>query len=278
MPTRRIPHLGHALLFLILLVAALIAAETLVLGVSGAFKSTHATFAAMQDQRLQLTANMIGYVVALGFCWVTFPALWHRSFLEGIQWNAAAVHPWLALGGVVLGFTAQAVTALLPVPKDVPMEELFRNPGLIWLLAFFGTLLAPLFEEIFFRGFLLPGIAIAVDYVSLPKAVDPMGQPDPLAAMGTLDAWRKSDSFTTPALVTASILTSVCFGLIHAPQLGFTWPAVALLATVSMLLCYVRIRFRSVAASTLIHTCYNFSVFVTLFIATGGFKHLERAT
>jgi uncharacterized protein len=278
MPTRRIPHLGHALLFLVLLLAALLAAEVLIIGVAGGFKSTHAAFLAMQDQRLQLISNMVGYVLALGFCWVTFPALWHRSFLDGIQWNAAAVRPLLALGGVVLGFTAQAVTALLPTPKDVPMQELFRNPGLIWLLAFFGTLLAPLFEEIFFRGFLLPGIAIAVDYFRLPKPLDPMGQPDPIAAIETLDAWRASDDFSTPALIIASIITSICFGLIHAPQLGFTWPAVSLLATVSLLLCYIRIRFKSVAASTLIHACYNFSVFVTLFIATGGFRHLERAT
>ena len=272
MPTRRIPHLGHAVLFLVLLIAALLAAEILVLGVSGSFKNTEASLQGMQNQRLQLIANMIGYVVALGFCWITFPALWHRSFLDGIHWNSAAVRPLLALGGILLGFAAQAVTTLLPTPKNAPMEELFRNPGLIWILAFFGTVLAPLFEEIFFRGFLLPGIAIAVDYLRLPRSSDPID------AITTLDAWRASEEFSTPALIGASIITSICFSLIHAPQLGFSWPAVALLATVSLVLCYVRIRFKSVAASTLIHTCYNFSVFVTLFIATGGFRHLERAT
>jgi hypothetical protein len=38
----------------------------------------------------------------------------------------------------------------------------------------------------------------------------------------------------------------------------------------------VRIKTRSVASSTLVHACYNLSVFMTLFIATGGYRHLER--
>jgi membrane protease YdiL (CAAX protease family) len=277
MPTRRIPHLGHALLFLVLLLAATLGTELVALGLSGAFKSGHAALLAIQNQRLQLIVNMVSYLVALAFCWFTFPALWGRSFLDGIQWNASAIRPLLALAGVLLGLTAEAASTLLPIPKQAPLEDLFRNPALIWLLAIFGTFLAPLFEEIFFRGFLLPGIAIAVDYLSLPRPVDPMGQPDRFAALANLDAWRGSDAYSTRALVTASILTSICFGLIHAPQLGLSWPSVALLMTVSLVLCYVRLRFRSVAASTLIHACYNFFLFATIFLATGGFRHLDRA-
>ena len=151
------------------------------------------------------------------------------------------------------------------------MEQFFHNPATIWLLVAFGTLLAPLFEEILFRGFLLPAIAIAVDWLRLPRhpALDPS------EALSHLDTWRASESFSVPALLVASILTSLFFALIHAPQLGYTWPAIALLAAVSLVLCYVRLRTRSVAASTFIHASYNFSVFITLFITTGGFRHLE---
>ena len=277
MQTRRIPHLGHALLFLVLLVAAMLTTEVAVLAFTGGLKSMHAAMAALQNEHTQLIVNMISYLVALGFCWVTFPLLWHRSFLDGIQWNAAGVRPLFALAGVLLSVTAEAVSSLLPMPKHAPMEDLFHNPSLIWLLAIFGAFLAPLFEEIFFRGFLLPGIAIAVDYLRLPKPVDPMGQPDPFAAIVNLEAWRASETYSVPALVTASIITSICFGLIHAPQLGLSWPSVSLLATVSLVLCYVRIRFRSVAATVLIHTCYNLTLFATIFVATGGFRHLEKA-
>ena len=277
MANRRIPHLGHLCLFLLFTVLSFIATELLVLAFSGAFHSTSQTLVAMQNPRLQIIANMLCYIVALLVAYLVFPRLWNRPFLTGIHWNGAAARPVLALVGLAVGFAAQGVTTLLPAPKDLPMEDLFRNPAIIWLLVAFGTLLAPLFEEIVFRGFLLPGIAIAVDYLSLPKPLDPIGQPDPYAAMEVLESWRSSDAFSTRALVVSSILTSLCFGLIHAPQLGFSWSSVGLLALVSLVLCYVRLRTRSVAASTILHASYNLSVFITLFVATGGFRHLERA-
>jgi membrane protease YdiL (CAAX protease family) len=52
---------------------------------------------------------------------------------------------------------------------------------------------------------------------------------------------------------------------------------VGLLAGVSLVLCWVRVRYDSVAASTVCHACYNLSVFLTIFVGTGGFRHLDRA-
>ena len=40
----------------------------------------------------------------------------------------------------------------------------------------------------------------------------------------------------------------------------------------------VRVRTRSVACSALVHACYNLSVFIVLFLVTGGYRHLERIT
>jgi membrane protease YdiL (CAAX protease family) len=94
--------------------------------------------------------------------------------------------------------------------------------------------------------------------------------------MNALAAWRASSGFSRAALIVSSILTSLCFALIHAPQLAFAWTAVGLLVCVSLVLCYVRIRFQSVAASILTHISYNFSIFLTLFISTGGYRHLDK--
>jgi len=38
----------------------------------------------------------------------------------------------------------------------------------------------------------------------------------------------------------------------------------------------VRVRTRSVACSTIVHASYNLSVFLTLMVATGGYRHLEK--
>lgn len=269
-PTARIPNALHLLLFLALTFFSFLFAESLLLLLFHA----RPFLQNLTDQRIQLTANILCYLIALAASWFTFPLLWHRSFLSGIYWNASAARPWLIPIGLLLGFLAQGVTTLLPTPpKNLPMEEFFHNPATIWLLAAFGTLLAPLFEEILFRGFLLPAIAIVVDWLCLPRNSD-LPTPDVLAP---LDAWRASDTFSPTALILASILTSLFFALVHAPQLGYTWPAIFLLAVVSGMLCYVRLRTRSVAASTFIHASYNLSVFITLFITTSGFRHLDRA-
>ncbi len=261
MPTRRIPNLLHLLLLLALTLLSFVFSEALIL----ALHRRRPMLDTLADARLQIFASVLTYVLTLCACLAVFRPLWQRSFLDGVRWNASAIKPWFALGGLVLGFSAQGLSTLLPNPKnDIPVEALFHNPALIWLLVTFGTLLAPLFEEIVFRGFLLPGIAIVVDYMALPRDLDAHA------------AWRNSDAFSTRAWTISALVTSVLFALIHAPQLGYTWSAVALLVAVSLLLCLVRIRTGSVAASTLVHAFYNLSVFVTLFVSTGGFRHLDR--
>ena len=265
MPTRRIPHLGHVLLFLVIAFIAYLLSAGAGLLIFGA-RPTGDTL-----QRLQLFAQALTYAATLAASCVIFPAFWNRPFLDAIDWNPTAVRPVFALIGLAIGFAAQGVEIFLPHAKDLPIEAIFRNPAFIWPLVFFGTLLGPLFEEVLFRGLLLPALAIAVDFLRLPRPTDPA------EATATLDAWRASTTFSTTALIISSILTSLCFALMHAPQLGFSWASVAVLAVVSLILCYVRIRTRSVAASTLVHVFYNLSVFITLFIATGAFRHLDRA-
>ena len=267
MPSRRIPHLGHVLLFLLLLTLAFILSEAVVLALSGAFRSSSDALSGLQNQALQLAATTLTYGFALGAAYFIYPHLWGVTFAAGIRWNLAAARRyvfWLIPGGLALGFLAQAVESLVTLPKDLPMDQFFRTPSMVWFLTFFGTLLAPLLEEIVFRGLLLPALSIAVDFSRLPRSLE------------VRDLWRESDTFSPFALVVSSIVTSLLFAAIHAPQLAYTWAAVSLLAAVSLVLCAVRLRFRSVAASTLVHGAYNLSVFLSVFIASGGYRHLEK--
>jgi hypothetical protein len=144
------------------------------------------------------------------------------------------------------------------------MDDFFRTSADVWLVAAFGTLLAPLFEEILFRGFLLPGFAIAYDWLSLPRT--------PAAH----EQWRSNNKLTRPSLVFSAVLTSILFAALHGQQTAFTWPVLLLLFCVSLILSYVRLRLRSVMASTLIHVSYNATIFLFVFIVTGGFRHLDK--
>ncbi|ADW68328.1 CPBP family intramembrane glutamic endopeptidase [Granulicella tundricola] len=265
MTSRRLPHLGHTLLFLLLAVIAFVASEAVILALFG---RTH-TLEALQNQRLQLAATTLTYLLTLLAARFIYPHIWSETFAQGIHWNlvkARAQAPKLIPLGLVLGFLLQAVESLITMPKSVPMEDYFKTPQMVWFLTFFGTLLAPAFEEILFRGLLLPALAIAIDYMKLPKTPD------------SLETWRTSTSFSPVALIISSIITSLLFAAIHAPQLGYTWAAVALLACVSLLLCAIRLYTDSTAASTLVHAFYNLSVFITLFVSTGGYRHLDKVS
>ena len=255
--SQRIPHLGHVALLLALL------GVSLILALLPLMRST-------PTAREAVLAQAASYGLTLLFAWPLFSLVWKRPFLLGISWNAAAVRPWLAFFGVALGFAAQGIETFLPVPAKTPVEEVFRTPHLIWLLLPFAVLAGPLLEEIVFRGFLLPALANAIEWLRLPRGSNPE------EALLNLDAWRVATSDSPLALALASLITSILFALFHAPQLGLSWPSVSLLAAVSLVLCWVRLCSRSVAASTLVHACYNLSVFVTLAISTDGFRHMNK--
>ncbi len=78
------------------------------------------------------------------------------------------------------------------------------------------------------------------------------------------------------AKIIASVLTSLLFARMHADQLGHAWAAVGILFGVSLVLSVIRIQTRSLACSTIVHMSYNLSVFLTLFFATGGYRHLDK--
>ena len=260
----RVPNLLHFLLFLALTVFSLVVSEgVLLLCVSGPLGNR------LGNAKLQLGVEFVGYAVTLVVAWFAFGAIWERPFLAGIAWRWGAVRWWMGAAGLALGFVSQGVESLLPVPKHAPIEDLFRTQGVIWFLTGFGTVFAPLFEEVLFRGMLLPGLAHAIGWMGVPKN---------LAAM---EAWRRAGAgvagYSRLAVVGASLVTSLVFAAIHAPQIGYTWSAVALLAGVSLVLCWVRVRYDSVATSTVVHGFYNLSVFMTIFVGTDAFRHLEKA-
>ncbi len=219
--------------------------------------------------KLLIAAEAISYIATLVVSWIIFPFFWHKSFADGLQLNgSAATRNALRLVpiGITVSFIVLAVSSLITTPKSIPMDEFFRTPADAWIVSAFGILLAPLFEEILFRGFLLPGFAIAYDWLSLPRI--------PAAR----EQWNSTNTLSFPALVFSGVLTSILFALMHAVQTGFTWQVLILLFLVSLILTAVRIRLRSVLASTLVHASYNFAIFLSLFIATGGYRHLDHLT
>jgi len=209
----------------------------------------------------------VTYLVTLLAASVFFSKIWHRPFLEGIRWNArtAIAHAARLIPvGLLLGMMVWCVTYFIHATKAVPLDDFFLKASDAWLITVFGTLVAPVFEEICFRGFLLPAFAIAYDWLSLPRT--------PAAVVH----WQTTATLSPVALLFSAVLSSTLFALMHAQQLAGATPALLVLFTVSLILTLVRVRTRSVAASTMVHATYNFFIFLVTFVATGGYRHLDR--
>jgi hypothetical protein len=126
------------------------------------------------------------------------------------------------------------------MPKDLPIDSFFKTPGIAWALAIFSVTMAPLLEELFFRGFLYPVLARRL------------------------------------GVMAGILLTAAGFALLHGSQLKFSWGPLLVIFVVGLTLTMVRARQNSVAAGLLMHAAYNGTITVLMIIATDGFRHLEK--
>jgi membrane protease YdiL (CAAX protease family) len=168
-PQERIPNLGHLGILVLLALCGLFGA--------GLFAGLAVHFHLFGIANLQQAATDIHYtlgteglfyVLTFAASLVVFPLLWHKGFFAGLQWRGAtALHlrGRLVSAAAICFVLAMINSMLLPGPTDAPIDRIFRMPGAAWLLFGFGVTLAPFFEELAFRGFLLPALATAFDWI-----------------------------------------------------------------------------------------------------------------
>jgi len=167
----------------------------------------------------------------------------HRISLGlAIRWNlpSSGRAVYAVLGGFGLAVCSDLVEIVFNrwIPRSLPITEYFQDRSSALLLAGFGILVAPLVEELFFRGFLYPAIA----------------------------------RWTSP--FPAVILTATGFAAIHGGQLAYALVPLLVIFGVGVALTVVRAVTKSVATAVLVHMAYNFTLFLQFFIGTGGFKNL----
>ena len=163
-----------------------------------------------------------------------------REFWRPLRWNWQE-RSWGAflLGGAALYFVLAGIGQLLPIPKHLPIDRFFENARQATLMSIFAVTLAPLMEELFFRGFLYPVLARRLGVAS------------------------------------GIFVTSAAFAILHGAQLKYSW-AVLIIFLVGLALTTVRAITKSVSACFLLHVGYNGTLSLLMFVVTGGFRHLER--
>lgn len=191
-----------------------------------------------QNTGLALVAQFLTYVVVL-LAMVKLVEMRCGRFWDPVRWNWPRNWAIFICAGFVLYFALIGLAQLLPIPKHLPIDRFFENPRQATLMSIFAVTVAPLMEELFFRGFLYPVLARRL------------------------------------GMVASVLLTSVAFGFLHGAQLKYSW-AVLIIFLVGVVLTTVRALTKSVAASFLVHVGYNATLSMLLFVATAGFRHLEK--
>jgi hypothetical protein len=194
-----------------------------------------------QATRVILASQFLAYILVLVAMRTIISRQYHRRFAEAVRWRWPE-RGWSAylLGGVFLAVAVQLISTLLPIPKSLPIDIYFQDRASAYIMTFFGVSMAPLVEELFFRGFLYPLLARRL------------------------------------GLAAGVLLTAAGFAMMHASQLASAWAPLLILFVVGLVLTLVRVRTQSVASSFLMHVGYNATLFFVLFVATDRFRHLER--
>ncbi|MBV9084805.1 MAG: CPBP family intramembrane metalloprotease [Acidobacteriaceae bacterium] len=170
--------------------------------------------------------------IYLGFAFV-FNVRHGKPVMKSLGWRASTFNLGLAvLIGPLLAFAIAGIAALLHTPKvPSPIEEFTKNPISLGLVALMAITIAPLFEELVFRGFLQPLLC---------------------------------RSF---GVIAGIAVTSLIFGSLHGFEYQWAWQYVFAVSLVGVAFGFVRARTNSIIPSTIMHGCYN-AVFVVALVAS----------
>ncbi|HEY2461025.1 MAG TPA: CPBP family glutamic-type intramembrane protease [Candidatus Acidoferrum sp.] len=241
----------HLLLFLVFAVASFVVVQTALAIYYAPPQMQHLTQKQVQEYFLSkpqflFGSNVLWYATIFLFLYVTLAVLRELPFWRSLGWRplkpnpkTGKTGPWIFfLLGCGLSILVAIAGSQVHSNENIPIQELFKNRTNAFLLMGMAVLIAPLFEETIFRGYLYP--LFAKSFGVLPSV----------------------------------LLTGLLFGLLHGSQLGWTWGIVLLLIVVGVVLTYVRARTGTVFASFLVHLGYNSMIAVTSIVSTHGFTKL----
>ena len=156
-----------------------------------------------------------------------------RPVMASLGWRRTHFSVVLAVaGGVALAFLVGLIAGLLHTPQvSTPIDLFTKSTFTLVLFAIFAAVIAPVTEELFFRGFLQPLFS------------------------------------RTFGVIAGILITALIFGGLHAPEYSWAWQYASAVALAGAVFGWVRYRANSIIPSTIMHGCYN-SVFLIAFLVS----------
>jgi len=182
--------------------------------------------------------QVVFYSLLLGVLAAIFRFQYDRPLWRSLGWVPMRIPPaWPLVAGLLTAIAISLVGVLIQVPaKDNPMTKLLSSPGVAIPVAIFGVTMAPLMEELIFRGFLQPLLVRDI------------------GAVGGI------------------IAANIPFGILHFKEYGNSWRHVVVITLAGVAFGWMKQATGSTRASTLMHAAYNGLFFYALF----GAKSISR--
>lgn len=184
-----------------------------------------------------LPAQGLGYLLLFWVLSLMF-RMYGRPFWRSLGWVAPSWPPGMVAGaGLLAAIAVVLVGNLIQTPNtENEITKLMRDPASVLLMAVFGVLIAPMCEELAFRGFLQPLLVRSFGVV--------------------------------PGIVGAAIP----FGILHFREYGNSWRHALLISMAGAAFGWMRQRTGSTLASTVMHAAYNALFFAAFFAAKSAGK------
>jgi membrane protease YdiL (CAAX protease family) len=182
-----------------------------------------------------LAAQLAGYVLMLCVLLALFRTEYDRPLWRSLGWVTPRL-PFFAIAtsGVGFAMTILLFGGLIGTPRtENALTELLKDPTSLVLVAIFGTIVAPVCEELLFRGFVQPLLVRSLG-----------------ASAGIL-------------------LTAIPFGMLHYEEYGRSWRHVLLISLSGVAFGWMRQATGSTKASAGMHSAYNAFQFVLVLMARG---------
>jgi membrane protease YdiL (CAAX protease family) len=160
---------------------------------------------------------------------------YQRPFWRSMGWSWPVRGAWWCIaGGPVLAFSVAVLGVVLRAPEvPDPVKDLITGRASLAIVMLFAAVLGPIYEELFFRGFLFPLLA---------------------------------KSFGALAGV---LLSALPFALLHGSQYQWAWQQITLVGIAGAAFGFVRHQTGSTAASTILHGCFNLTQFIAFLVLRG---------
>ena len=242
---REIWTLRDLLLFVAFIPFAFLASNLLALMayvVARPFAGWHENADRVQSNPLfLLTFQCLFYALVLGFLFLLSKIQHDQPFWKSLGWKKPArkqVLGYLA-GGCGLAVLASLALAIHPDTQDFPLERMFDSRTASFAIGAFAITIAPVIEEVVFRGLLF---AIFERAMGLRFAV---------------------------------VTTAALFAALHIPEYWHAWSHVLIILAVGMVFSLARGASGALTPSIFLHIGYNSLIMSGLFFSSHHFRTLN---